>query len=81
MSPTPNVTGTAATVESLSLFFVQLFVQLFPLFHHPTAPAPASAAPALSAAINATPGLTVSHQQVVTNAVNAAAATAPDQNA
>lgn len=59
-------------IESLILFGLQVFTQIFSLFVHPTSPVPVAAAPALIQQIQATPGITADHQAVAAAAVNAA---------
>ena len=59
-------------IESLILFGLQVFTQIFSLFVHPTNPVPVAAAPALIQQIQATPGITADHQAVAAAAVNAA---------
>lgn len=63
-------------IESLILFGLQVFTQIFSLFVHPTNPVPVAAAPALIQQIQATPGITPDHQAVAAAAVNAAVAVA-----
>ena len=59
-------------IESLILFGLQVFTQVFSLFVHPTTPVPVAAASALIQQIQATPGMTPDHAQVAQAAVNAA---------
>lgn len=70
MAPTPN--STLTTVEELIAFGLQVFLQIFSLFH--TQGVPVAAAPALITQMQATPGLTAQHQAVVETAVTQAVA-------
>jgi hypothetical protein len=73
-TPQPVPVNSVQGIESLILFALQVFTQVFPLFVHPTSPLPTSAAPALIAHLNSTPGATSDHKIVVESAVNTAAA-------
>lgn len=66
-----NVTS----IEELIAFGLQVFAQVFALFHHPTTPAPVSTAPVIISTLSATPGVTDAHKAVIANAVNGAAST------
>ena len=67
--------GSVLGVEQLIAFGVSIFTQVFSLFRHPTNPVPTSAAPAISTALQATPGLTAEHKAVIaTNVAQAVVA-------
>ena len=67
MSPTSTVT----TVEELIAFGLQIFTQIFAMFHHQSVPV--AAAPQIAATIAATPGLTGAHGAVAQAAATQAA--------
>jgi hypothetical protein len=67
---------SAADIEGLVTFGLQIFAQVFSLFKHPTTPAPVATAPAIISTLSATPGVTDAHKTVIVNAVNSAAAAA-----
>lgn len=71
MSPQPSVNSVTG-IETLILFGLQVFSQIFSLFKHPINPVPVSAAPALIQQMQATPGITQDHQTVIKSAVDAA---------
>lgn len=66
--PTNSVQG----IEALILFGLQVFAQVFSLFRHPTSPIPVSAAPAMVQQMQATPGASEIHKQIINTAVTAA---------
>lgn len=79
-SPVPATnTGdsTVTLVTELVALFLQVFPVVFNLFNHPSTPVPASGAPAVTAALQATPGFTEAHKGVVANAVQAALQASP----
>jgi len=68
MAPTSTVT----TVEELIAFGLQVFTQIFSMFHHQGVPV--STAPQIAATVAATPGLTDAHSAVAQAAATQAAA-------
>lgn len=66
-----------ATIEELVTLALQVFVQVFNLFNHPTNPVPVTVAPSISSTLQATPGMTDNHKTVVATAVAAAVASTP----
>jgi hypothetical protein len=59
------------TIETLIQLGLSIFSQVFSLFHK--GGVPTSAAPAVAAHLNATPGMTADHVSVVNSAVTSAA--------
>lgn len=62
------------TVAQLVELAAQVFLQAYALFTHQTTPVPVSAAPQITAALQAAAGVTDQHKTVIEASVNAAAA-------
>lgn len=69
---TPSPTVNVQLVEELIALGLTVFEQIFSLFH--TQNVPITAAPALTAQLQATPGLTPDHKAVIATAVQQAVA-------
>jgi hypothetical protein len=66
---TPNVPlGSVAGIEGLATFGLQIFLSIFGALRHKTTPLPTAAVPAVTAMLQATPGVTADHQTVIATA-------------
>jgi len=71
MTPQPPLNSVTG-IEALVVFALQVFTQIFSLFHHQGVPT--SVAPQIAAHLNSTPGMTEEHKAIVQSAVSTAVA-------